>query len=245
MAGERDKEYRSRIKAKDLTPYRIKVRESDLLILTPTPREEEALDAILTVRLPLEAYIDLHPDFAASLVPLEVEPGAPDIVKVMARAAQATGVGPMAAVAGAIAQAVGERLAQWEKEVVVENGGDIYIRSSRDRTIALFAGDSPLSMKVGIKVKGKDTPLGVCTSSGRVGHSLSMGRAHSVTVVAPDTPLADAAATALANTVKEADHIQKVLEKATEIDGLLGTVVIFEDRLGAWGKIELVSLEAP
>ncbi len=242
MAGE-DRVYRHRIKAHDLVPYRVKVRESDLLILTPTPREREALDALLKVRLALEAYIDLHPAFATSLVPLEVEPGAPEIVKTMAQGAKAAGVGPMAAVAGAIAQAVGEALEQWEDEVVVENGGDIYIRSSHTRKVALFAGDSPLSMKVGILLEGGQGPLGVCTSSGRVGHSLSMGRAHSVTVVAPHAALADAAATALANMVREEDHIPLALERASQIEGLLGTVIIYEEKLGAWGRIALVPLE--
>ena len=241
----KERSYRRRVSPRGLVPFEVRAKETDLWILAIQDLSQEALEEVLRLRHQLEGYIEGHPAFLDSYSPLPDDPMAPPVVRQMLAAALKTGVGPMAAVAGAIAQAVGERLAQWEKEVVVENGGDIYIRSSRDRTIALFAGDSPLSMKVGIKVKGKDTPLGVCTSSGRVGHSLSMGRAHSVTVVAPDTPLADAAATALANTVKEADHIQKVLEKATEIDGLLGTVVIFEDRLGAWGKIELVSLEAP
>lgn len=243
MAGPGDsRNYRGRIKARDLTPYHVKVRESDLLILTPHPRPKEALETLLKVRMALEAYIDLHPSFATSLVPVEVEPGAPAMVKTMARAARAAGVGPMAAVAGAIAQAVGEALAQEEEEVVVENGGDIYLKSHHTRTVALYAGDSPLSMKVGIRVRG-EKGLGVCTSSGRLGHSLSLGRAHSVTVVAPDAALADAAATALANLVKDPDHISLALERASKIEGLTGAVVIFEDKLGAWGKVELVPLE--
>ncbi len=245
MAGTGSaKDYRGRIKAQDLTPYRVKVRESDLLILTPRPRPKEALEALLKVRMTLEAYMELHPTFGPSLVPVEVEPQAPEIVKRMARAGQATGVGPMAAVAGAIAQAVGEALTRWEEEVVVENGGDIYMKTTHPRTVALYAGDSPLSMKVGLRVKSTQG-MGVCTSSGRLGHSLSLGQAHSATAVAPDAALADAAATALANLVREKSHIPLALERAAQIEGLTGAVIILEDRLGVWGKVELVPLEGP
>jgi len=245
MAGrENAQDYRGRIKAQDLITYHVKVKESDLLILTPNPRPKEALETLLKTRMALEAYLDLHPSFAPSLVPVEVESGAPEVVIKMAQAAKATGVGPMAAVAGAIAQTVGEALAQWEEEVVVENGGDIYMKTKQPRTVALYAGDSPLSMKVGLQVPG-GKGLGICTSSGRLGHSLSLGRAHSVTVVAPEAALADAAATALANLIKEPPHISKALEMATEIKGLTGVVAICEDKLGAWGKIKLVPLEGP
>ncbi len=242
MAGAGDtRDYRGRIRAQDLISYQVKVRESDLLILTPSPRAKEALSILLEVRLVLEAYIDLHPAFVTSLVPLEVEDCDPEVVKTMARAAQAAGVGPMAAVAGAIAQAVGERLVLLERDVVVENGGDIYIHSRRERVTALFAGDSPLSMKVGIRVP-EGAARGVCTSSGRVGHSFSRGKAHSVTVVARDAAMADAAATALANMVQSPRDIGETLKKARELPDLLGVVVICEDCLGAWGEASLVPL---
>ncbi len=235
-------DYRGRVRARDLTPYRVRIGESDLFILTPTRREKEATEALLAARLPLKAYIDLHPEFALSLMPIRVQPGAPEIVKGMAQAANIVGVGPMAAVAGAIAQAVGKRLSHLDGEAIVENGGDIYIDSPKERIVALFAGDSPLSMRVGLKVCGAQGPLGVCTSSGRVGHSLSFGKAHSVTVVASDAAVADAAATALANMVRGPDDIGKTLERAKEMEMVEGAVVIFEDHLGAWGHIELVHL---
>ncbi len=235
--------YRGRIKAEDLMAYRVKVKESDLLILTPYNRYKEAVDVLLEVRGSLEAYIDLHPDFAVSLVPLAAEPGAPHLVREMIQAARITGVGPMAAVAGAIAQAVGKKLVAIEDEVIVENGGDIYMCSQRDRVVALFAGNSPLSMKIGLKVRGIQMPIGVCTSSGRVGHSLSMGKAHSVTVVSSDAAVADAAATALANLVQGPSDMEGTLKRASRIPGVLGAVVICEDRLGAWGELDLVPLE--
>jgi ApbE superfamily uncharacterized protein (UPF0280 family) len=242
MAGGEMEGYRGRIRAKDLMAYRVKVKESDLLILSTHNRGKGALEALLEARMALEAYIALHPDFATSLTPVEVESQAPPLVRQMAQAALLSGVGPMAAVAGAIAQAVGEKLVSEEGEVVVENGGDIYIRSFKERVVALFAGDSPLSMEVGVKVPG-DGARGVCTSSGRIGHSLSWGRAHSVTVVASGAPLADAAATALANLVQGPFDIERTLKRANRIPGVLGAVVICEDRLGAWGELDLVPLE--
>jgi ApbE superfamily uncharacterized protein (UPF0280 family) len=235
-------EYRSKIKANDLTAYRVKVKESDLLILSPHNRKREALETLLEARISLEAYIDLNPDFATSLVPMEVKPHAPSLVKRMAQAAVISGVGPMASVAGAIAQTVGEKLFILEREVVVENGGDIYLHSRKDRVLALFAGDSPLSMKVGIKIP-KGEARGVCTSSGKIGHSLSRGKAHSVTVVAWNAAVADAAATALANIVQSPLDIEKALQRAKRLPDILGTVVICEDRLGAWGEANLVPLE--
>jgi len=236
------KDYRRRVGARDLVAYQVKVKESDLLILSTHNREKEALEALLEARMVLEAYIDLHPDFATSLIPVEVKPQAPPLVRQMAQAALLSGVGPMAAVAGAIAQAVGERLASEGEEVVVENGGDIYMRSFKERVVALFAGDSPLSMKVGVRVPGGKV-RGVCTSSGRIGHSLSLGKAHSVTVVASDAPLADAAATALANLVQGPSDIERTLKEASRIPGVLGAAVICEDRLGAWGELDIVPLE--
>ncbi len=119
----------------------------------------------------------------------------------MAAAAQTAGVGPMAAVAGAIAECVGRELLEFSPEVIVENGGDIFLKVSHRRTVGIFAGDSPLTGRIGIQIEARDTPLGVCTSSGTVGHSLSFGRADAVVVLAPAAALADAAATAIGNRV--------------------------------------------
>jgi hypothetical protein len=160
----------------------------------------------------------------------------------MADAGEKAGVGPMAAVAGTISELVGNDLGEFSKDVIVENGGDVYIKSASDRIVSLYAGDSPLSEKVGLKVLAQDTPLGVCTSSGRVGHSLSMGSAHAVCIVSRSTALADAAATSTGNVIKGPADIEAGIEYAKAIDGVLGVVVIAGDKLGAWGTVELVRL---
>jgi ApbE superfamily uncharacterized protein (UPF0280 family) len=124
-------------------------------------------------------------------------------------------------------------------EVIVENGGDIFLKSQKDRTIGIYAGRSPLTGKVGLDIKGKDTPLGVCTSSGTVGHSLSLGKADAVIALSRSTALADAAATAIGNIIKSADDIPRGIERAINIKGLSGIIIIKDDRIGFWGKVEI------
>jgi ApbE superfamily uncharacterized protein (UPF0280 family) len=151
----------------------------------------------------------------------------------------------MAAVAGAIAGRVGRDLLDRGKtgEIIVENGGDIFVATRTEARIGIFAGASPLSGKVGIVVPAGQMPVGVCTSSGTVGHSLSFGKADAVTVVAGCTALADAVATAVGNVVKEKRDIDSGLSLARDIEGISGVVIIIGDKIGAWGDIELISLE--
>jgi ApbE superfamily uncharacterized protein (UPF0280 family) len=164
------------------------------------------------------------------------------VVREMIQGASRTGVGPMAAVAGALAARVGEALAPWSPEVIVENGGDIYLKLLAPATVALFAGQSPLSHRVGLKIDPGLSPLGVCTSSGTVGHSLSFGRADAACVLARNTALADAAATALGNLVQDAGDIGAALEWAAGLPEILGAVVIVGDKLGVRGQVELAPL---
>jgi ApbE superfamily uncharacterized protein (UPF0280 family) len=151
-------------------------------------------------------------------------------------------VGPMAAVAGAIAESVGTSLQAISRNVVVENGGDLYLASERETTVGVFAGRSPLSMRLGVRIPPEEMPCGLCTSSGQVGPSLSLGKADAVTVWASSTALADAAATALANRVAAQEDIEPTLDVARTTEGLKGALVVFQDRIGVWGPLELVKL---
>lgn len=234
--------YRRAVRAAGLVTFEVALRETDLQISAVRDLRDEAAVLVRAVRDDLEHYIVLHPRFAESYVPVDVEPGAPAVVLAMARAAQTTGVGPMAAVAGAVAEHVARGLAPLSDEVVVENGGDLYLMGSAARTVALWAGDSPLSGTVGIEIAGGALPLGVCTSSGRIGPSVSFGRAHTMTVLAADGALADAAATALGNRVREAADIDAALAAAREIPGVTGVVVVLGEHIGAWGDVRLVPL---
>ena len=233
--------YRHWIKDRDLVSFNAVVKETDLYIRAQGNLEEAAIKAINKYRKPLEAYITRHPLFLHSLEPFAVENNAPVIVKEMANAARIAGVGPMAAVAGAIAEAVGRDLLVYSPEIIVENGGDIFIKSLKKRLIGIYAGSSPFTGKIALEIEAEDTPLGICTSSGTVGPSLSLGVADAVITLAPSAALADAAATAVGNHIMSAEDIDIEIEQAGEKYGLAGLVIIKDDRIGLWGKVNLVS----
>ncbi len=237
--------YRHWVKDKSLIAFTVTVKETDLYIRARRHLEVEALASVMRHRNPLEEYISTHPDFLRSLEPVAVEETAPPIVKEMAAAATTAGVGPMAAVAGAIAEAVGRDLLPFTSEVIVENGGDIFMKISRPRLVGIYAGASPLTGRLALKIPPRETPLGICTSSGTVGHSLSFGLADAAIALAPSAALADAAATALGNRVKSAGDIPQALEWAKTVTGLIGAVVIKDHSLGAWGKVRLVPIDSP
>ena len=209
--------------------------DQDLSVLC---REE-----VLAQRGYIEQYINQFPEFLQTLVPWTRSGPAPEVIRRMVHAGQAAGVGPMAAVAGAIAEAVGEVLGRHSQEVVVENGGDIYLVLKRPVTIGLYAGQSPLSMRTGLRLDPGGQPLAVCTSSGTIGHSLSMGHADAVCVVARQCALADAAATAVANRIADARAIPEALRFSRSIQGVLGVAAICGERLGLWGDLRLVKLD--
>ena len=237
-----ERHYRSWLARDGLVPFRVTVQETDLYILARTPLEREAQEAVIHLRHQIEEYIKANPLFQTSLDPLPDDPQAPKIVKELLAASQKAGVGPMAGVAGAMAEFVGKELLAKTPEVVVENGGDIFMQSSTERKIGLFAGESPLNMKVGVRIPPDRTPLGICTSSGTVGHSTSFGKADAVCVISPSCTLADAAATALGNRVGGKRDIERVLEEGQKISGVDGIVIIVGDALGVWGDYELVKL---
>jgi hypothetical protein len=218
------------------------VKETDLLVRAKKDLSRETREAVLTYRHQIEAYIAAHPEFARSLVPLDEDPYAPRIVQEMIQSSRCANVGPMAAVAGAVAEFVSKGLLELSEEVIVENGGDIYMATCRTRTIGIYAGDSPLSLKVGILVQAEDSPLGICTSSGTVGPSLSFGTADAICILSKSAALADAAATAVGNKVKTKRNIEAGLETGKNIEGVLGALIIIGDRMGVWGNIQLVQL---
>ena len=232
--------YRHWVKDKDLISFDVVVKETDLYIRARHNLRQKALKAVLKYRAQLEKYIERHPAFLTALEPYPIEEDAPNIVKEMAEAGRKAGVGPMASVAGAIAECVGRELIAFSPEVIIENGGDVFLKSLRTRLVGVYAGESPFTGKIAIQIESEETPLGICTSSGTVGHSLSLGRADAVIVLSPSTSLADAAATAIGNLVKEPDDIPGALKFAEGIEGLKGAVLIKGDRLGLWGEAKIV-----
>ena len=231
--------YRGWVKGKDLVAQEVVVAETDLYISAEKDIKEIAEGIVKKYRSEIEGYIKKLPEFKTSLQPLDPDSGAPDIVKEMIRASKAAGVGPMASVAGAMAEFVGKELLSNSNQVIVENGGDIFIASDIERTVAIFAGDSPLSQKLSIKVRPEDMPLGICTSSGTIGHSLSFGKADACVIISKSTSLADAVATAACNKVKTREDIKPALEFAVSIKGIQGALIVLGKDFGASGNIEL------
>lgn len=238
----RERAYRNQVGTR-LTCETVRVQETDLAVYTDRPPVADmARQLVIEQRGYLETYIGQHPEFAVTLAPWQADPVAPPIVREMIQAALKAGVGPMAAVAGAMAQQIGERLLARGDEVVIENGGDIYIHTRRSATIGVFAGDSPLSMKLGLQFDSETMPRGVCTSSGRIGHSRSFGKADAVSVACASCAMADAAATAIANRVQSANQIESAIAWGRRIPDVEGIVVIVGDKIGVWGKMTMVPL---
>lgn len=234
--------YRHWIKDSDLVSFNVVVKQTDLYIRAHRNLKEKALKSALKHRASLEKYIGHHPLFLTTLEPYQTEKDAPAIVKEMTKASQSAGVGPMAAVAGAIAEAVGKDLLPFSPEIIVENGGDIFLKILKKRLVGIYAGQSPFTGKIALEIKPEETPSGICTSSASIGHSLSLGSADAVIALSPSTPLADAIATAIGNVVKDAEDIPKAIEKAQRIEGLHGIVIIKDDKIAICGKVKIVPL---
>ena len=242
MSQYRERFYRKKTNVEDLVSFHMVVKETDLWISAERDLEKEARDLAFNCRQQLETYIKIHPEFATSLTPQASDPFAPQIVQQMINATRVTGVGPMAAVAGAIAECVANGLRQFSEQVIVENGGDIFLNTRRPATISIFAGPSPLSEKLGLEIPARLMPLGVCSSSGKVGHSLSLGIADVCCILSPSAAFADGAATALGNRIKHKKDLETIAGWAGQVDGIIGGVVVVDDRFAAWGDIELVDL---
>jgi ApbE superfamily uncharacterized protein (UPF0280 family) len=234
--------YRKRVKAEDIVFFQVGVKQTDLWVGAEINLESETRDAVMNYRRQLEDYIRRHPAFLTTLQPVALDPYAPPIAAKMIQETQALGVGPMASVAGAIAQFVAVDLLRWTDQVIVENGGDIFIKVNRPAKVSIFAGTSPFSEKIGLKIEPESTPVGICTSSGTIGHSLSHGKADAVCIVSPSAVLADGAATALCNRIRDSRDLEKISQWAKEIEGLSGGVAILKDHMASWGKIEIISL---
>jgi ApbE superfamily uncharacterized protein (UPF0280 family) len=234
--------YRKRVRSAGLVTFEVAVKETDLQVRADKKLENETRDLIFSSRHQIESYINTHPDFLTTLNPYPDDPFAPPLVKEMIECTKHLGVGPMASVAGAIAQYVGLGLLPWTREVIVENGGDIFLKANRAITVSVFAGMSPLSEKVGLLVSPRQMPLGICSSSATVGHSYSMGVADAACILSPSATLADAAATAMGNRIQNKKDVDRIGEWASKMTGVIGALVIVGEKMASWGEIQLVAL---
>ncbi|MCX5708621.1 MAG: UPF0280 family protein [Candidatus Omnitrophica bacterium] len=234
--------YRKWYYPRDLFSKIVVFRETDLQILCDKLIEADyVLARVEKYRRQIELYICRDEKFLSSLKPLTVELTAPMIVREMAASSRKANVGPMAAVAGAIAEYIGkDLLRKGAKTVIIENGGDIFLKTERPVKVGLFAGKTKLLSRLKLKIKPQDTPLGICASSGTIGHSLSFGYADCVVIIAQNALLADATATATANRVRDKKDLESAVKFARSIKGIRGVAIILKNNLASWGEIEFV-----
>ncbi len=238
-----ERTYRNLVDTGKLTTFRVVVQETDLLVHADRKLVAETRELVLEQRSYVEAYAKAYPDFMKTLVPWRPTGPTATIISDMIQAGAKAGVGPMAAVAGAIAENVGCGLLKSSDQMIVENGGDVFVKTHRPVTVGIFAGSSPLSMQIGIPLNTENKPKAVCTSSGTLGHSLSFGRAHAVCVVADSCALADAAATSIGNLIQSEADIDTAISAGRRIPEIAGIVVIAGEKIGAWGDLEIVSMK--
>lgn len=230
--------YRMSMEPEGLTCYAVKIKASDLYICTVGNLHGEAFQSLKVHREELENYLAKHPFFGVSFKPVPLAGNAPLIVREMASASKIFGVGPMACVAGAIAEQVGKDLLPYSPDLIVENGGDLFLAGGKPRKVKIFAGEKSPPIEIAIE----DSPegVGLCTSSASVGPSISLGLADAVSVLATSSTIADAAATYFGNMVRSVEDIGKVLELASRRKEVEGILVAIEGSVGIWGKIELL-----
>lgn len=235
--------YRRTMRAEGLVGFGVAIGESDVWIWAVRELRAQAASALARLRAAVKEHIEHQPEFLTSLTPVAHPSFAPRIVHAMCWASEAAGVGPMAAVAGVIAQALAETLEPFSPEVIVENGGDLYLITRQERLVAILAGNSPLSGKLAVRIPAGER-VAVCTSSGTYGHSLSFGRADAAVVAAADGALADAVATALGNRVHAPEDVEEAVVWALSLPGIRQAIAVCGDRMAIAGELEVVPVQS-
>ncbi|MCX7823634.1 MAG: UPF0280 family protein [Syntrophobacterales bacterium] len=220
----------------------MRYRQTNLWVRTDGDFHREITALLIQSHNEILRYAARNPSFIPSLTPLPFDNTAPPIVKTMFKAALEAGVGPMAAVAGAIAERVGRMLIPLSpRNVIVENGGDCFIHSDEDLFVGIYGGrEFKIPRPLAIRIRRDQLPICVCTSSSTVGHSLSFGKAHAVTVFAKNGAFADAVATAVANSLRDSSQIEPILYEWGKRPEIIAMVAIVGDAIGFLGDIELV-----
>ncbi len=237
MTNYQKRFYRNYHNSDKLKSYQITVEQSDLYIASTNYSKELSLQALRQARTTIENYIKKHPEFLTSFEPLDLKESLTP-VSWMIDAGKACSVGPMAAVAGAVSRYVGEAMLAENEEVIVENGGDIFMSSKVPRNVLIYAGSSPISMKMAIEVPAGT--FGICTSAGSVGPSISFGKSDAAIVISHNCALADAAATQLGNLIKSESDLENAVRQITLLQGIEGAVAVYKDKIAACGQIKLV-----
>lgn len=217
--------------------FRVRVETSDLYIRAEKDLSVPAENIVRRLREQIRSHIDRQDSFHTSLTPVDRLGGCPDIITMMYHASEQAGVGPMAAVAGAIAEITGREIADLSEELIVENGGDVWMKLSRPAVVTIYPGGYYFD-GVALRIQPDQTPCGICTSSARIGLSFSFGKADAATVIAPGAAIADAIATEVCNRVKSEDDMKDAASYGMNC-GASGVIIIYRDHLIARGNVEL------
>jgi ApbE superfamily uncharacterized protein (UPF0280 family) len=246
MKEYKDRTYRRRFCSDRWQSSVVKYKETDVWIGVDKTSfrseiSESTTQIIRSLRDTMDVYLNQDPFYVLSLTPYDAQEHAPPIAKRMSEISHKVNVGPMATVAGAFAAHIAQELKnRFEiEEIIVENGGDIYVDIQNDIDVCIFAGESPLSEKIGLHIEAKESPLGICTSSGTVGPSLSFGKADAVMIVCKDALLADGYATAFANRIQTIDDVDPVLNLIACEKDILSALIVKDDKMGIIGQFEL------
>jgi ApbE superfamily uncharacterized protein (UPF0280 family) len=234
---------------KELIKIRKHFKESNILFQSDKAEAiDAAIEAVEHHRLELETYIRLRPYFSKTLQPIPVDTNAPLIIQKMAYAATKAGVGPMAAVAGALADLAVDAMVKSGPGVsIVENGGEVSAVSEEPFIVGLYAGQNALGHGLGFMIRSSDCPIGIATSSSTVSHAMSFGEADAAVIFAENATFADAAATAVCNSVvgdDVANSIKLGLEVGKKMPVVRGTLIVRGDYVGSAGWVpSLVRIE--
>jgi hypothetical protein len=236
--------YRSVAPGRGETAFQVVVEETDLWVVSERDLRTEISGYVHEVRGAIKTHIALHPEFLQSMAPLRSPENAHPLIRTMCSASQITGVGPMAGVAGAIAQSVADRFKEESANILVENGGDVFMHSTGDRVAGILA-DPESRAGLGVKLAKADFPISLCASSARIGHSLSLGRGDIAVVASHDAALADCAATALCNMLQGPEDLKRTMDKAASWrkNGVLFAFAQCAGKIAVWGELELTALE--
>jgi len=229
--------YREQVRSK--FKLEVSYKQSDLLISSDKALDKNLVkEVLIKYYTQIEDYVNQNPDFKNSLSPLKPNSEAPAIVKDMIGASSTAGIGPFSAVAGAIALYLGRELLTYADEVIVENGGDLFLKINQDKRLGIYLGENFDLKKINLKVKKRSSDFGIASSSSTIGHSLNFGKADLVTVVAKDAIIADSFATSLSNQIKKESDVQPVIELAKGSGLIEGLLIAFTGKLFLWGDLE-------
>ncbi len=214
--------------------------EQDTSILTVLCQPEYAetgWKALLGVRSIIETFIDQYPEFENTHLPWTPPKEAPEIIQKMCEASRLLNVGPMAAIAGTLAEVcLLAILNAGSREAIVDNGGDIALFIRKTALIGIYSGARDFE-NLAFQIPKTQRPLGICTSSGKIGHSFSYGKTNAAIVFSENIPLADCAATALGNLVQISSDLDTCFNDFEPIPQITGAAAIFNERIGLYGKL--------